>query len=61
MNDSDYSNADARLVRFLQQQINTGRRTVRIPAWLLDETTENGLAEARRLAKLCGCSIEVEA
>ena len=57
----DFSAQDSRLLAFVQRQINTGTKTIRIPASLLEGTTNNGLTEARRLAKLCGCTFEVEA
>lgn len=62
MNDDfAFSDADRRLLAYVQQQTNTGTRTIRIPAWMLENTTANGLTEARRLAKLCGCTFQVDA
>lgn len=61
MNEMEFSGSDRRLLAFVQTQINTGTKTIRIPAWLLEETTDNGLTEARRLAKLCGCTFDVDA
>ena len=56
-----FSGSDRRLLAFVQQQINTGTQMIRLPAWILEGTTEEGLAEARRLAKLCGCTFEIDA
>lgn len=54
-----FSAQDRWLLAFVQRQINTGTKTIRIPTSLLDGTTGSGLTEARRLAKLSGCTFEV--
>lgn len=53
--------ADQRFLSWLQLQINTGRRTVVVPAFLLIDASPAGLAEARALAKVCGVELVVEA
>ncbi len=53
--------ADARLLRWLDMEIRTGTTTVSVPAELLVDTTEEGRLEARRLARLSGVRILVDA
>jgi hypothetical protein len=53
--------ADQTLLTWLNTQIHSGKRTIPVPAELLKHTTSEGLAEARRLAKLCGCTLVVSA
>lgn len=53
--------ADRVFLSWLTLQINTGKLTIVVPAFLLGNTTEGGRLEARRLAKLAGCSLELEA
>jgi hypothetical protein len=50
---------DQTLLTWLNTQINSGKRTITVPAELLKHTTSDGLAEARRLAKLCGVELSV--
>jgi len=51
--------ADARLLRWLSAEIKTGIRTAVVPADLLRHTTDEGLREARALAKLSGVKLVV--
>lgn len=51
--------ADQAFLNWLNAQINTGTRTVTVPAALLEHTTPEGRDEARRLAKLCGVELQV--
>ena len=51
--------ADQAFLNWLNAQINTGARTVKVPAALLEHTTPEGRDEARRLAKLCGVELVV--
>jgi transaldolase len=53
--------ADQTLLNWLNTQINSGKRSVTVPAELLKHTTSEGLTEARRLAKLCGVELVVRA
>ena len=53
--------ADMRLLAYLQAETRTGKRKITIPAFLLENATQEGLAEARCLAKLAGCELEVQA
>ena len=53
--------ADQALLTWLNAQINTGKRTVTVPAALLENTTPEGREEARRLAKLSGVELQVRA
>jgi hypothetical protein len=53
--------ADQAFLNWLNAQINTGTRTVTVPAAILEHTTPEGLDEARRLAKLCGVELVVSA
>ena len=53
--------ADQALLNWLNAQINTGKRTVTVPAVLLEHTTPEGREEARRLAKICGVELAVNA
>ena len=50
---------DVRLLGWLQAQINTGAVLIEVPAILLEGTTREGLAEARRIAQLAGCRLLV--
>lgn len=52
--------ADRVFLSWLTGQINTGKRTIVVPAFLLENTTEEGRLEARRLAKLAGCNLELK-
>jgi hypothetical protein len=49
--------ADQNLLNWLNREINTGKIKIVVPAYLLENTTTEGLAEARRLAKLNGCEL----
>jgi len=51
--------ADQNLLNWLNREINTGKTKIIVPAYLLENTTPEGLAEARRLAKLTGCELVV--
>lgn len=53
--------ADQTLLNWLNAQINTGKRTVTVPAAILEHTTPEGRDEARRLAKLCGVELSLRA
>jgi len=52
--------ADQSLLAWLQSQINSGRRTITVPGSLMKDASPDGLAEARRLAKLCGVELVVQ-
>lgn len=60
MKERQFSGADRRLMAYVRQQAMTGTRIVRLPAYLLEGTTENGLAEARAFAKIGGFTFEIE-
>lgn len=49
--------ADQNLFNWLNNEINTGKREIALPAYLLENVTEEALVEARRLAKLAGCKL----
>jgi len=49
--------ADQNLLNWLNREINTEKTTILVPEAILDNTTPEGLAEARRLAKLNGCEL----
>ena len=51
--------ADQILLNWLNVQINSGKRVISIPAELLKHATSEGLAEAQRLARLCGVELVV--
>jgi hypothetical protein len=53
--------ADQALLKWLNAQSNTGKRTVTVPTVLLEHTTPEGWEEARRLAKICGMELAVNA
>ena len=53
------SNAEAELIRIVQQQINGGSRLVVLPGHLVAAVSETSLAEIRRLCKLNRVSVEV--
>jgi hypothetical protein len=53
--------ADQALLNWLNAQSKTGKRTVTVPAAILEHTTPAGRDEARRLAKLCGVELVVRA
>ena len=53
--------ADQAFLNWLNAQIRTGTRAVTVPAVLLEHTTPEGRDEARRLAKLCGVELVIEA
>jgi len=55
------NNADQNLIEWLNAEINSGKRTNAVPERLLMHTTSEGLAEARRLAKLCEVKLSVRA
>ena len=52
--------ADQALLTWLNDQINTGKRTIAVPAELLKHTTSEGIEEAQRLAEISGCELEIE-
>lgn len=58
--DSSMNEADRVFLSWLTGQINTGKRTIAVPGFLLANTTEEGRLEARRLSKLAGCKLELE-
>ena len=51
--------ADQALLQFVSQQIRTGTREVKIPAYMLEHVNKTALAEARQLAKLSGVKLVV--
>jgi len=53
--------ADLDLLRWLDMEIRTGKKVVRIPADLLANTTPEALREARSLAILSGVKLELQA
>jgi len=53
--------ADQNLLNWLNREINTGKARILVPATLLEHTTPEGLAEARRLVKLTGSELVVRA
>lgn len=53
--------ADANLLRWLEMEIRTGKTVVRIPVYLLENTTPEALKEARNLATLTGVKLELQA
>ena len=50
---------DQSLLSWLQSQINSGRRSIIVPASVMKDASPDGLAEARRQAKLCGVELVV--
>ncbi|MFW6148098.1 MAG: hypothetical protein ACOC6B_06890 [Thermodesulfobacteriota bacterium] len=55
------TSADQDLLNWLNREINTGKTKIVVPAYLLENTTPDVLAEARRLAKLNGCELLIKA
>ena len=53
--------AEQALLNWLNKEINSGNTRIFVPTALLEHTTPEGLAEARRLAKLTGCELVVRA
>ncbi len=51
--------ADQSLLDWLNREINTGKTKIIVPSYLLENTTPEGLVEARHLAKLNGCELVV--
>jgi len=51
--------ADQNLLNWLNREINTGKTKIVVPAYLLENITPEGVAEAQRLAKLNGCELVV--
>lgn len=49
------------LLRFVNQATDTGATTIRIPARLIGNASEDEVAEARRLCKLNGVRVEIDA
>lgn len=54
-----FSEMDKQLIMLVQSQIRTGTVIVRIPAWMLEEATEDGLQEVHALIKINGCRVEI--
>lgn len=52
--------ADQNLMNWLNREINKGKKTIEVPAGLLEDATTEGLDEARRLAGLNGCELVVK-
>lgn len=53
--------ADVLLIRWLQMEIRTGRKTIAVPAALIENASREGLEEARALARISGCQLVIEA
>ncbi len=53
--------ADQALLSWLNMEINTGKTKIIVPPGFLEHATPEGLAEARHLAKLAACELEVRA
>jgi len=53
--------ADENLLNWLNREINAGKTKIVVPAYLLEHTTSHGLEEARRLDKLAGCELTMDA
>ena len=51
--------ADIVFLNWLTLQINSGKRTITVPASLLEGTSEDGRLEASRLARIAGCILDL--
>ena len=51
--------ADERLIRWVSDEIKADKTAIVLPANILTETTEEGLAEVYRLAELNGCKLDI--
>ena len=59
MFESEMNPADLAMLSWLQVEINSGKVTIAVPAILLEFVTREGLAEARRVARLARCELIV--
>jgi len=50
---------DEILIRFVQQEINAGKKKIAIPEYLLRGLSDEVICEIRQLCKLNGVNIEI--
>ncbi len=53
--------SDVMLLAYVQRVIKTGTKRIELPGDLVANATEGALIEVRRLCKLCGVKIVVQA